>query len=217
MNIPVLVFFVHNVLATLLLGGKFVSRGGAVFKNFGIALLIDAVAFAIWSVAIVTRPDNLQDYVSLGTAVFIISLLFLLRAGTESMAAGARNAILVLGVVIGAGIFYTGSMAAYPSLPAFSPDGFFFFNVHPLLQALYVLALALTAFPAIDALCAKFRGGYASLVRYGFVAAAAGGMILVTSTSAVVSEVALYLTGAVIGITYLVLWTTLLLSKKAWA
>ena len=217
MNTSVLLFFIHNVLATLLLGGKFATRPNPVFKNFGFALLIEAVAFAIWSAAVILRPENLEQYVSIGTAVLIVSLLFLLAAGTQNLSSAKRWILLVVGAIVGAGIFYTGSLTAYPSLPGFSPEGFFFFNVHPLLQVLYILALALTAFPAIDAVASKFNGIYAVLVRYGFIIEVAGGIVLITAMSTNVSAPALYLVGWVIGIVYFALWATLLFNRKAWS
>lgn len=219
MNLPVLAFFLHNVLATVLLGGKFAKQGDPVFRNFGFALLLDALAFAVWSYAILARPTNLEDFVSWGTAIFIVSLLFLLNAGLQGAAQSLRRTLVIIGAVVGAVVFYVGGMAAFPSTPAISADGFFFFNVHPLLQALYVFMLALTAFPAIDAVARKFSGAYANLVRYGFTAAVAGGMILVTSTSmeTAAQNEALYLAGGILGLVYLVLWVSLVFNRKAWA
>lgn len=217
MNIAVLLFFVHNVLATILLGGKFVSKSDPIFKNFGIALLINALAFAIWSIAVITKPSNLEQYVSIGTLVFIVSLLCLLSVAAQKLSKSARWILLAIGAVIGLAIFYTGSLAQFPSSPAFSSEGLFFFNVHPLLQVFYVLALSLTAFPAIDSIASKFKGMYASLVRYGLITEVAGGIILITASSADASQGALYVIGWIIGIVYFVLWSTLLFNRGAWS
>ena len=216
MNVMVLLFYVQNVVASLLLGGKFVSRKDPVFKNFGIALLFDAIAFAIWSTAVITKPANLEDYISYGTVAFVISLVFLLAAGTQHLQKGTRMGVLAVGAIVGAGIFFLGGLSANPSTPGFSPEGFFFFNVHPLLQALYVFAFALTAIPAIQAIASKFGGAYTWLIRYGFIIQVAGGMLLITSISATASATALYLIGWTIGIVYFVLWATLLFNRKAW-
>jgi len=216
MNVMVLLFYVQNVVASLLLGGKFVGRRDPVLKNFGIALLFDAIAFAIWSFAVIAKPTNLDDYISYGTVAFIVSLVFLLAAGTQRLQKGTRMGVLVVGALAGAGIFLLGGLPANPSTPGFSPEGFFFFNVHPLLQALYVFAFAVTAIPAIEAIASKFSGAYASLVRYGFIIEVAGGILLITSISATASTTALYLIGWMIGIVYFVLWATLLFNRRAW-
>jgi len=51
MNTLVVLFFVSNVLAAGLLGGKFLSKQEPVFRYFGIGLLFDAAAFAFWFVS----------------------------------------------------------------------------------------------------------------------------------------------------------------------
>lgn len=215
----VLLFFVQSVVASLLLGLKFVSKRGMVFKNFGIALLLDAAAFLIWSFAVITKPVHVEQYVSFGTIFFIISLVFMLAAGTQELSKKMQRTVMVLGVVVGATIFYLGGTPAFPSTPGFSPEGFFFFNVHPLLQALYVFAFVLVAFPAIEAVASKFKGGMTEwLVRYGFAAQVAGGVVLITSLSSTVGNTpALNFTGWAMGIVYLVLFLVLVLYKKAWS
>lgn len=216
MNLAVVAFFLHSVLATVLLGSKFSSRKDTVLKYFGYALLLNAAAFAVWSVAVITRPENLQDYVSVGTVIFIVGLLALLAAGITHLSAGNRMTVLVVAALVGAAIFYLGRMPANPSLAGFSPDGLFFFNVHPLLQALYVIVLSVTAFPAIEAVARKFRGIYSLMIRYGFTAGVAGGAVLITTTTANSSIEGVTLIGWVIGIAYFVLWTTFVFGKKAW-
>jgi|GEM_PF-1502722 len=217
MNTLVLLFFAQNVIASALLGGMFVAKRDTVLRSFGIALLLDAAAFLIWSVAVVTRPSNLEDYVSIGTAVFIVSLVFLCRAGTQQFSQGMQRILMVVAAVIGAGIFYLGGLAANPSTPGFSADGFFFFNVHPFLQALYVFAFVLVAFPAIEALASRFTGAYRELIRYGFAVQVAGGVLLITAESVFSNAQALYFIGWTIGIVYFVLWATLLFRRSAWS
>lgn len=217
MNTSVLLFFIHNVIATALLGRKFYMHSDAVLKNFGIALLLDGVAFAIWSYAVYARPANLEQYVSFGVIFFLASLIFLLMSGTHHLGTSHRSTIIGGGIVIAAIIFYLRSYV-YPSSPEFSVEGFFFFNPHPTLQMLYVLGLALAALPAIEMVASKFKKPmYATLVRYGFIIEVVGGIILITSTNSGSANVeALYLTGWLIGVTYFILWTTLVFNKKAW-
>jgi len=213
----VIVFYVQNVLASLLLGGKFAIRRDPVSKNFGIALLFDAIAFAIWSAAVILKPEAIQEYISFGTMAFVVSLFFLLASGVQQFQKSARTTTLVIGAIVGIGIFFLGGLTSYPSLPGFSPEGFFFFNVHPLLQALYVFAFIIAAIPAIEAISSKFRGKFATLIRYGFILELAGGILLITSVSTMASAAALYLIGWVIGIVYFALWTTILFNRSIWA
>lgn len=217
MNSSVLFFFLHNVLAIFLLGGKFTSRRDPVTKNFGIALLLNGVAFAIWSAAVALRPQSLEYFVTAGVVFFIASLILFLNAGTQNLNSSTRKSLIVVGVLVGAVVFYIRAFV-YPSTPEFSSEGFFFFNPHPIVQMIYIFGLVLTALPAIDALASKFSGGYSALVRYGFAAEVVGGIILITSTNiGAANSTALYLTGWIIGLVYFALWFTLLFSRKAWS
>ena len=211
MNIGVLLFFLHNILATALLGYKFVSSKDSVFKNFGIVLLLDSVAFAVWSAAVVLKPENLDLFVTVGAAFFITSLVFLLITGTQKMNTSTREMLVILGVVVGLVVFYARTFL-YPSAPSFSPECFFFFNLQPIVQMLYIFGLALTALPTIDSVASKFKHPYDALVRYGFIAEVVGGIILITTIDAQV----LYISGWVMGAAYLALWSILLFSKRAW-
>ncbi len=210
MNPLVLAFFLHNVLATFLLGMKFARRDDRVFKFFGFALLLDAVAFAIWSFGII-RPENLLTSVTLGAVCFLASLVFFLHASVQNAQSNTRWLLTVLGVVAVLGIFFIGH--ADPATAYISSEGFFFFNLSPLIQMLYIFGLTLAAIPAIDLVASKFKSSFAMLVRYGFIAEVAAGIVLITSKD----TNALFITGSIIGVVYLLLWTSLLFSQKAWS
>lgn len=209
MNIAVVFFFLHNVIATFLLGMKFKAQKDNVFKFFGFALLLDAVAFAVWSFGVV-RPDNLLTSITIGAVIFLISLVFFLYSAVQQNQPSTRKLLIGLGVLVVLGIFYLGNIS--PNTAYISPEGFLFFNLSPMVQMLYVFGLMLAALPAIDLVASKFKTSYASLIRYGFIAEIAGGIILITNKDANV----LYLTGWIIGLVYLILWVTFL-SKKPWS
>ncbi len=216
MNTIVLVFFLHNVLATLLLGVKFTMQKDKTLKNFGIALLLDAVAFAIWSIAVATRPVNLEGYITAGVVFFIISLVFFLFSGVQNMKPEHRQTMTWLAVIVGLVVLYVRAFV-YPSAPDFSAGGFFFFNPHPVVQMLYIFGLVLAAIPAIDAVSAKFKAPFAGLLRYGLLAEVAGGIILLTSNISNPDTLALNITGWIIGAVYLILWATFVFNRKAWS
>lgn len=212
MNLLVLLFFLQNIIVTAILGYKFFSQKNSAFKNFGIALFLNTIAFAIWSFAIIQQATNLNNYVTVGAAAFIASLIFLLLAGTQEMKAGMRMGIVTIGIIIGVVLFYARTFM-YPSAPSISPEGLFFFNLQPVVQMLYIFGLGLAAFPAIEAVASKFKGSYASIVRYGFIIQVMGGVILMTSSNTQM----LYILGWIMGTVYFVLCVTLLFSKKAWS
>lgn len=216
MNITVTFFFLFNVLAALLLGLKFVSKKeDKTLKNFGIALLLDAVAYMVWSVAVLTRPENLETYITVGVAFFIVSLVYFLIAGTQSLDSKNRTMIAWVGVIIGAVILYVRAFVL-PSSPGFSADGFFFFNPHPVVQLLYILGLLLAVIPAIDAVAARFKAPHGAFLRYGFIAEVAGGVVLITSSIVNPDVLALNIAGWIIGLVYLGLLAKFVFSTKAW-
>jgi hypothetical protein len=211
MNLLVALFFLHNVLATAFLGGKFFSQKDKVLKSFGIALLLNCVAFAIWSFSVLTKPSDLTMYVTLGVVFFIAALVFLLNTGVQNLKSDTRWMVLLVGGLLAVVLFFLRTFV-YPSNATFSPEGFFFFNVHPLMQMFYIFGLVITSLPAIYAVASKFRSYYADLMRFCFPIEVAGGIILITTTDTQV----LYLTGWIMGIAYFALWAPLLFSKKAW-
>lgn len=211
MNLLVALFFLHNVLATAFLGGKFVSRNDNVLKSFGIALLLNCAAFAIWSFAVLTRHENLSTYVTYGVVFFISALVFLLNTGIQDLKSDTRLKVLLAGSLLALVLFYLRTFV-YPSNASFSTEGFFFFNIHPLMQMFYIFGLVITSLPAIYAVASKFKSYYASLIRLCFPIEVIGGIILITTTDSQV----LYLTGWIMGIAYFALWSPLLFGRKAW-
>lgn len=210
MNISVTAFFVSNVLAAVLLGGKFVSKNDPVFKYFGIGLLFDAAAFAFWTIGYVNSGLFL-NCVTFGAIALLISFVFFLHASLQNHSSSTRILGTVLGIIAVIGIFFVGRYS--PNFAYISPEGLLFFNLTPLVQMLYVFALSFMFLPLIDLVASKFGSPYSALVRYGFIAQFVGGIMLITSTDVQV----LYVTGWIIGIVYFVLWATLLFNRNAWS
>jgi hypothetical protein len=212
MNPLVIVFFLHNVLATGILGYLFFKRKDPVVKNFGLALSLLSVAFGVWTLAIMSKTANLDVFVTFGVLFLIGAIVAFLNAGTQHLNGDTRKILLIVAGVMGLLLLYLRSFV-FPSQPGFSPEGFFFFNAHPIVQMIYVFGLALTTFPAIEALASRFKGCPALLIRYGFIAEVVGGILLITNINIPV----LVLTGFIIGVVYFALWTTFAFSKKAWS
>lgn len=209
MNLLVASFFLYNVVASFFLGIKFFNRKDLVFQNFGGALVLNAVAFAIWLFGI-ARPENFLASVTVGAIFFLASLIFMLQTITQDAPKSTRRLATLFGIAVALGVFYIGHND--PSLAYISPEGFFFFNLGPLVQMLYIFSLTLTAIPAISIVASKFQTPYAALVRYGLIVEISAGIILITSTNAQV----LYLTGWIVGGVYTALCGVLLFNRKAW-
>jgi len=214
MNPTIIFFFLHSVVATLILGVVFMTRSkDGIFKNFGKAMILDAAAFAIWAFGLI-KPEIFQACVTLGNACFLVSLVFMLYVPVQKVQkTSLRQILMVVGAIVAAWIFYMGYVLAPGHNSYISPEGLLFFNGGAISQMLYIFALMIAGLPAVDLLASKFKSYYSSLVRYIFIIEVVGGIILITSKDLQ----ALYIAGWIMGLAYLVLWTSLLFSKKAWA
>jgi hypothetical protein len=211
MNISVVVFFVFNVVATALLGGTFAGRKeNRTYKFFGIALLLNAVAFAIWSFGLMS-PGNLIGSVTLGAIVFLISLVVMFYATVQNARSPRTRWLwVILGLAVVSGVFYMGHADA--SNAFISQEGFLFFNLAPMVQMLYVFALAFAVFPVVDAVASSLKSVYSEIFRYGMIAQICGGIMLITNKDPQV----LYGVGWIIGLVYILLLATFVLNSKAW-
>jgi len=213
MNPYVVFFFAHSVIATLVLGILFIRRKDSVFKNFGITMLLNAVAFTIWCFGLI-NPGNFLVCVNFGMIFFLASLVSLFYVSVHKVQkTSSRQLLMVLSVVAVACIFYIGYKLAPGHGAYISPEGLLFFNGRPITQMLYTFAFLIAAMPAVDLLANKFKSYYSSLVRYVLIIEVAGGVMLISSTD----FQTLNLVGWIMGLAYLVLWISLLCSKKAWA
>ncbi|MFA5433500.1 MAG: hypothetical protein WC319_11615 [Candidatus Paceibacterota bacterium] len=206
MNLFVLLFFLFIVLSTFLLGINLVRRGGKVFKSFGMALLLDGVAFILWSLGLL-QPEKIAFYVTWGAIFFLASLVFLSRVSIQKIPEAKNRFLLtILSAVAAFGIFYVGMGRADAYI---SREGLLFFNLWPIVQMLYIFGLAVAALPAINILASKFKAPYSLLISYGFMLEVIGGIILIINTDFQV----LNITGWIMAIAYLAL-LTILFSKK---
>ena len=208
MNTSVLFFFLSNIVATALLGGKFAMRSDSVFKYFGFGLLLDSAAFALWTIGYM-NPGQLLPFVTYGAIAFLISLVVFLYASLQQTPASTRLFVTLLGAAALIGIFYIGNSSSNSAY--ISTEGFLFFNLTPLVQMLYLFGLAFASLPLIDIVASKLKAPYSALVRYGFITEVVGGIMLITNKDVQV----LYITGWIIGIVYFALWATLLFDRKA--
>lgn len=209
MNIQVVLYFVSNVLASLIVGSRFMAKKEKGFRTFGMALLMVALAFALWTVGYLDR-SILSGMVTVGAIALLVSFFLLFRVFVREVLPQSSMELSAFSILALISIFIVGRLSSNSAF--ISPEGFFFFNLTPFVQMLYIFALIITAVPTMNFVATKFKGGYASLVQYGFLIQIAGGVMLITSTD--VST--LYATGWVIGIMNLVLGATLLFDKKVW-
>ena len=210
MNWLVLFFFIHVALAATIVGGVFMKKGGNVAKYFGLGLLIGAIGFASWGLAVM-MPDNLTIFGNIGSVLVLISFIFFLWASTDNVSEPIRNLILALGIMLVVVTFIVRSFI-FPTDKFISDEGILIFNLAPFVQFLYVTILVLVVIPLIEKVAAMFKAGYATFIKYALGIQVIGGIILITSAD----ELSLLAAGWAIGLAYFALWTTLLFCKNIW-
>ena len=210
MKIMVLLFFMHNTLATALLGVRFLSKGGTFSTYFGIGLLFDAVAFGAWGAALVS-PENLPVLVTTGAVLALLSFLLFLKSGIVDLPSTIQTRAVAIGAIFIAATFVAGRYI-FPTPKFVSDEGFLFFNLHPFVQVMYITALVIAAFPAMEKAGSMFRGGYSMLVKFLLAIQVIGTIVLITNTD----TLSLIVVGWCMGLSYFLLWTMLLFRRGIW-
>jgi len=210
MNFSILLFFLHTTLATAIVGGIFMKKGGNVARYFGLGLLLQTIGFASWALAVM-MPGNLATFVTIGAVLTLISFIFFLRSGTDDISPSLRTLTIVASVVFVIATFVAGRYI-FPTPKFISDGGFLIFNLAPFVQLMYITILVLVAIPLIEKVAGLFKPGYSTFVKFALGIQVAGAIVLITSTD----TIALLVAGWAIGLTYFILWTTLLTRKDVW-
>lgn len=196
-------FFIGST-ASLLVTGFALSRGRLEsLRYFGLGLMMDGIAFGIWTVAVVTKPDEgLGGWVTAGVLFFLASLILFVLTSAGRIAPRQRP------ILVGATIVYVVAVfmvrVFYPSRPHFSEEGLFFFDPHGAVEALEILGLTAALLPATFEVSRRMR------MREGYVAKAAfttlliGGILLIASDD----RILLTIDGWAMGLALIVLLIT---------
>ena len=141
-------FFVFTTLSALLTGYRLPRYvPGVAARRFGTGLCLGGVAFALWSIAVITRQaDLLYTWMTLGLMFLLPALLFFIAAGTTGLSAGTQRIVWVAGVA--AAVFHVLLRLAYPSNPHFSDAGLFYFGEQPYVKFVTISLLTATIIPA---------------------------------------------------------------------
>lgn len=199
----VIVFFGVSTLSALL-SALFLYRlsNKASVKRFATGMLLTGVAFAVWSYAVITKPDDLLPPVDLGLAFLVVGLLFYVSAATASFS--PRSQGMLWAAAIAYVIILWAVRSANPSNPGFSADGLFFFNPDPVVKVMEIILISVCAIPAAFAVArdlGKKLATTGSALVSSMLALVIGGILLLSSTESAV----LYLTGWAMGVAFLTL------------
>ena len=192
-------FFLAGTGAMWFLAYKFLNAKTALFKHFGIGLVLYGLGFAAWGVAVFTK-SNVDLWTTVGVIPFASAHIFFLMAATEKLKTSVRTLVLCGGVGYLVALFFLRTFV-YQSNPGFSDQGLFYFHAQAPVIALYILAFTLSLLPAINAVSQAIKDKTLRAVsQIAFTILSVGGIILVTSYDDDLQTI----NGWVMGITWIV-------------
>ncbi len=201
-----IIFFFVYVTAMVLISAVLLPRyvHSTRANRFGIGLGFMAAAFAMWSFAVVTKPEAsaLQWWVFAGLLLALVSLLFFISAATVDLSRQQQQ--LALGVGAAFAILLVVVRFLYPSNPYFSPNGYFYFGQQPIVKLMTIVLLAAAIVPVTRTLAREIRERNALAANSLIVACMTGliGGILLLSNN---EDDFLFLVGWVMGAGFLLL------------
>jgi hypothetical protein len=182
-------FFLHIVFANLLVGGRLVSSHDQVLHRFGMGVTLTGLAYIAWALAAIIRPTNLDAWVAVGVVPLMAAFIVLFSSWLMLQPKKWRVPALVV-AGLAAIAFFVIRTFVLPSHPYFSSEGLFFFNPDPTVKVLYIVAIAIVAFPAIERAASRLdlRGG-GPLFKALFLAVALCSVVLLASDNATVLQI----------------------------
>ena len=148
---------------------------------FGIGLSLLAVAFAVWSIIIATKPTDLTLLTTVGVVPFAAANVFFVAAGTSDFSAKARTLLVTVATVVIASLFVVRTFVN-PSKPSLSENGLFYFNADPLAILLYVIVFAGALMPAVHVVTLHIENARSAMfTRLFFNVVTLSGVVLLVS------------------------------------
>lgn len=180
-NYLVVTFFIATTLMLGYLGFVFRNVKRQPMTHFGNGLLLVGVAFLVWTYIVAAHPANLNLLVAIGVAPLIGSfIMFLLAAMTDIKAKYRPSLFIISGAII------VGLVAAryflYKSDPGFTQNGFFAFNIDPVVLYFYAILTAFNFIPALYVVGRRITNDILRIgVELGLTLVALGLVIMITS------------------------------------
>lgn len=180
-NYLVVAFFILTSLLLGYLGLRFRGLKKQPMIHFGNGLLFVCMAFLIWTYTVAVHPVNIGAVVTFGVMPLIGSFIMFLLAATSGLKAHYRMPIFVVSGVI-LTIFIALRFFIYESNPGFTENGFFAFNVDPIVLYFYAMIAAFNFIPAIYVVGRHIKNDLPRIgIELGLTLVAVGLVIMITS------------------------------------
>lgn len=194
-----IIFFFIFITVSIFLSGLLLPRfhRTTATQAMGRGLMLTGIAFAVWSLAVLIKPDQdaLHYWVGIGTVPFIVALIFFLLAAVSHLPAKTQRLFMTIGIIYALVLFVTRTVLT--SNPGFSADGLFFFQPHDIVKFMYIVIMVAVILPAIQITAADIHSKSALTARIlagALIANTIGGILLLVSVMDV-QDMLMYLVG----------------------
>jgi hypothetical protein len=179
---PLLVgFFVLGGLLMLYTSIKFLVARNKTYKFFGLAILLDAIAFGIWAFIIGAQPDYLSTISGIGVIIFIASFFCYFLSLLSTLKAKAKLAAVVVAAIAFTTLIII-RFIFYRSDPHFLDTGLFVFAVEPIVTYIYVVIMSFSIMPAAYIIADKQKSAlFRNIIKFGFTLIVIGTTIILTT------------------------------------
>lgn len=180
-NYSVVAFFLSTSLMLGYLGYRFRGLKKQPMANFGTGLLFVSLAFLVWLYIVGTHPKNIDLFVGIGMVPFAASFIMFLLAATSGVKVKYRLPLYIINAII-LTVFVLLRYFVYDSNPGFTENGYFAFNVDPVVIYFYALITAFNFIPALYVVGRHIKNDVLRIViELGLTLVAVGLIIMVTS------------------------------------
>ncbi len=147
-NLQVVSFFALGAALLAYIGYAFIKQNKQPMRNFGIGLAAASTAFVFWLYIVAFHPSDLKTLTLLSIVPFVASFIIFITAAVSDIKAKYQMPLYILAATILA-TFAVLRLFVYDSQPGFNEDGFFAFNIAPVVLYFYAMLNAFTFIPAI--------------------------------------------------------------------
>lgn len=180
-NYLVVAFFVSTSLMLAYLGFKFLSLKRQPMTHFGMGLLFVCLAFMVWTYIVAAHPTDIETIVAIGAIPFLGSFIMFLLAAMSDITAKYRFPLFVVSGAILVG-FVILRFFVYESHPGFTENGYFAFNVNPIVLYFYAMLTAFNFIPAVYVVGRHIKHDLLRIgIELGLTLVAVGLIIMVTN------------------------------------
>ena len=200
-NLLVPLFFIHATLGTAILAWWFLSKKKQTLKDFGLGMLGYATGLAVWTVVVITKPDNLKPLIVVGVVPFLLAHIAYARAASAKLP-GKSSTLMTLTLALIA-ITFIARTFFYKSEPYFSDQGLLYFGLKSVPIALYIATISVSFLPAIRAVASEIKAkSVKPFMGVGLTVLYVNSIILVSAND----DNLLLINGIVMSLALLVLW-----------